>query len=175
MISTRDNNIKQLPERLTLLELPRPNALANLKRGRRRQANPIDDDNSLPAGYNLQLQAIISAINEEVRRDIIPAIYRAKPEYTADAWPTMMTALLTAFAERWVGSMFDVQAERIAVGTVRRIEAVNGQSFLKSVNQSVGIEVFGSHSESIAIDLEVDVLENAEMIKQVVTDHMKIV
>src|SRR5690625_6696256 len=84
MISTRDNNIKQLPERLTLLELPRPNALANLKRGRRRQANPIDYGDSLPAGYNRQLQAIISAINEEVRRDIIPAIYRAKPEYTGE-------------------------------------------------------------------------------------------
>lgn len=172
MISTRDNNIKQLPERLTLLELPRPNALANLKRGRRRQANPIDYGDSLPAGYNRQLQAIISAINEEVRRDIIPAIYRAKPEYTADAWPTMMNALLTALAERWTGSLFNVQADRIAAGTVRRVEAVNGQAFLKSVNQAVGIEVFGAHSESIATELEAAALENAELIKRVATDHI---
>lgn len=162
----------QQPKSLSLITPPRPNALENLKAGRPRRAEPIDYPDSLPAQYNRQLQALISAINEDIKREIIPALHRLKPEYTQDAWPSMMNALLTALVERWTGPIFKAQAARIAAGTVRRAEAENGKAFLKSVNKAVGIEVFGAQSEALTTELEAAAVENAHLITTIPEQYL---
>ncbi len=161
-----------LPEKFRLIEVPRPNALENLKRGQPQRAKPIDYSEALPAFFNRQLQAVISAINADIKENIIPSIYRAKPEYTADAWPAMMNALLTALAERWTGQMFRSQASRIAAGTIRRVEAENGREFLKSVNKAVGIEVFSANSQAVTTQLEVAAIESANLITKMSEEYI---
>ena len=172
MMATSQVPATPQPEKFTLIALPRPNALENLKAGKPRQAKPIDYPESLPNQYNRILQAIITAINADIKEQIIPAIHRAKPEYTADAWPSLMGGLLAALAERWSGAMFTSQAQRIAAGTVTRIEAENGKAFLKSVNQAVGVEVFGTHSAALTTELEAAALENAQLITNLTAEHI---
>lgn len=160
--ATQQNQTQRNP--LQLIEAPKPDALAGLSRGQPKKAKPIDYDDSLPAQYNKQLQALVTAINEDLRTIIMPQVYRLKPEYTADAWPTVMESLLTALAQKWTGSLFNAEASRVAAGTVRRIDAENGNAFLKSVNKAVGIEVFGNNSHAVATELEAATIANANLI-----------
>jgi len=171
-MATSQPQPNQPKEKFTLIAPPRPNALANLKAGQPKRAKPVDYDEALPRQYNRILQAIITAVNADIKRDILPAIQRAKPEYTADAWPSLMNALLTALAERWSGTLFKSQAQRIAAGTVRRAEAENGKAFLKSVNQAAGVEVFGAHSEALSTELEAAAIENAQLITKMTAEHI---
>lgn len=161
------------PDKLQLLQTPAANALERLKAGKPKQAKPVDYSESLPARYNRDLNKIITAINEDVKANVLPAVYQQKAEYTADAWPTVMNALLTALTERWTGDLFKAQADRLAAGTIRRIEAENGQAFLNSVNGAVGIEVFGANSQAITTQLEAASIENANLIKDLSDQHVK--
>lgn len=161
-----------------LLTPPRPSALEGLKQQPRRAA-PVDYDDSLPARYNRKLQALITAMNDDIKRDLMPAIKRLKSDYIADSqerviwvdgWPSVMNALLSAFAEKW-GNIGKLQSERLAAGTVRMIDAENSEQFVKSVNKAVGVEVFGTNSAAVTEALEAATIANAKLIKNITDTH----
>lgn len=166
------NPKSQTTNNQSLIQIAMPNALERLQKKGSRRSAPVDYSYSLPAHYNKQLQALISAINDDIKNEVIPLIHRLKPEFTADAWPTTINNLLTAIGERWTGQAFKSQAERIAAGTLRRVEAENGAAFLKSVNKAVGVEVFANNPLAIQTRLEAAFIDNANLIKTIPSKYL---
>lgn len=118
------------------------------------------------------MQAFIRQMSREIREQIVPLIRALEPQYTADNWPDDMRAAIDRLVERWTGSLFRGQAERIAARTVSRADAANQQDFLNSVNRAVGVDFFqATFSQGLTDYLVSTTFETQDLVISIPEQH----
>lgn len=112
--------------------------------------------------YNTQLQKLVLRIRKDVRELLLPAIEAEVPNYTADAWPQRIQAIIDRLVLKYNLPGFNMLADQVASKFVK-----SALDFADRKNRGFGIEVFNGNSTKLNNYLEAATLQNAGLIKSI--------
>ena len=136
-----------------------------------RKIKAVEPSGKADSYYSAQMQSLVRLMAKQLSGELVPLLQRLKPEYVADARPTMdswsdeIVALIRRVASQFTSTIFQAQADRIARRTVSMADADNAQDFLRSVNAAIGIPF--PRSPSIDDYLAASVNDNVGLIKSI--------
>lgn len=112
--------------------------------------------------YNTELQKLVLQIKKAVEAELLPVIEQEAPNYTADAWPERVQAVLDRLRLMFMMPGFNAMATAVAAKFVR-----STLEFADRKNKSFGIEVFNGESTKLNNYLRAATIQNADLIKSI--------
>jgi SPP1 gp7 family putative phage head morphogenesis protein len=117
--------------------------------------------------YNTELQKLVLQIKKAVEAELLPVIEQEAPNYTADAWPERVQAVLDRLRLMFMMPGFNAMATAVAAKFVRSTLA-----FADRKNKSFGIEVFNGESTKLNNYLRAATIQNADLIKSIPAKYL---
>lgn len=141
---------------------------------KRKPAKPIKPNDDVEAYYRRQMKSLVRAMARSVDQNVMPVLKRTKQEYTADAWSDdIETALQAAWAPFATAAM-EATYRRLANDVVDRMAANTTASIVRSVNQSVGINLGPVFEAQPMRDyMNVAINENVSLIRSLPDEYYK--
>lgn len=141
---------------------------------KRKPAKPIKPNDDVEAYYRRQMKSLVRAMARSVEQNVTPVLKRTKQEYTADAWSDdIETALQAAWAPFATAAM-EATYRRLANDVVGRVAANTTASIVRSVNQSVGINLGPVFEAQPMRDyMNVAINENVSLIRSLPDEYYK--
>jgi len=99
----------------------------------------------------------------------VPAVYAEEPNYTADAWPETIQAILDRLLAQYSGPLFEAYARRLAVEFVNSALAFTD----RQNKRSFGIEVFNGSSTKLNNYMQAAITQNVNLIKSIPARYLE--
>lgn len=161
---------------------------------RNRQAPIVDPTERIESEYASQLRELVRIMARAVKQEVLPVVKEEKQSYksvdaypgpitrmarmvgipTKDTWSDRILSAIRRVREQFEGEVFRQQSERLAQRTVRRADALTTESFVKSVNKAVGVDLGPIlDAEEMQDYINVSAQQNAELIKSIPQEYFK--
>lgn len=113
--------------------------------------------------YNAELQKMVNRVRKSIEAELVPAVYAEEPNYTADAWPQTIQAIIERLLRQYDSPLFEVYARRLAEKFV-----TSSLGFADRQNRrSFGIEVFNGSSTKLNNYMQAAITQNTNLIKSI--------
>lgn len=161
---------------------------------RNRQAPIVDPTERIESEYASELRELVRIMARAVKQEVLPVVKEEKRSYksvdaypgpftrmarmvgipTKDTWSDRILSAIRRVREQFEGEVFKQQSERLAERTVRRADALTTESFVKSVNKAVGVDLGPIMDQEEMQDyINVSAQQNAELIKSIPQEYFK--
>jgi hypothetical protein len=108
-----------------------------MKNKKPKRLSPIKESRAVELYYYKELRKIVKEMENDVRNELYPALSEAK--ITTDNNPLVTLWILANLREKW--GKIDLIAKNISSNFVNKLNNVNRDKFLKSVNRGLGIDI----------------------------------
>ena len=108
-----------------------------MKNKKPKKLSPIKESKSIELYYYKELRKIVNEMESDVRNELYPVLSEAK--ITIDSNPLVTLSILANLREKWSKIYFI--AKNISSIFVSKLNSVNRDKFLKSVNRGLGINI----------------------------------
>lgn len=149
-------------------------------RSRNRQPKARHPEDQVEAYYRRQLSDLIKAARQRIMKQVVPVLREEQASFedsgltqderaVHDAWADrVIEALEAAVASVMANAAFQTQFRRLAEGIVRRADGASTEAVIKSVNESIGVDLRSTLEQQDMQDfLAVARKQNVELIKSV--------
>jgi SPP1 gp7 family putative phage head morphogenesis protein len=155
-----------MPDNIKLSELKTKN-----KKKKQVVINPTQIPKNIEREYQANIRKYNQTFKETIRKVLFPLIERYTNLLTTDGIGDDINTAIEAIKKEFD---FIGTAERISNRMVERVNSVNGNKTMKTINNAIGVDVENIiRSENLTEFIELQTIKNAELIKSVPQDAVE--
>lgn len=123
--------------------------------------------------YFKQLNKLTTAMREDIRKELIPALQALEGQYTTDGYADQLTQLITRLSLKYQ-NVTTLGAKPVSERMVASVAGKNQKAFNALVNKAIGVDLTAIIAdEGLGDFLEAQVNKNVALIKSIPDEYFK--